>query len=161
MTSACASGFSKDRLDLETVTFDQGLSTLRGQPTSIAVSTVTIRSECSVAIVSDVTLLPKKQTRSEIWVGGGDVGLRLRLMPLTGGTPRNFLSEETANLAWSPDGERLLSVVRSSQTRIDTDRLKRERPDIAAEYSTTTTRAPYLLAPRAKKSTKEAATNAA
>jgi Tol biopolymer transport system component len=45
---------------------------------------------------------------SEIWVGGGDVGLRLRLMPLTGGTPRNFLSEETANLAWSPDGERIV-----------------------------------------------------
>ncbi len=45
---------------------------------------------------------------SEIWVGGGDVGLRLRLMPLTGGAPRNFLGEETANLAWSPDGERIV-----------------------------------------------------
>ena len=45
---------------------------------------------------------------SEIWVGGGDVGMRLRLMPLTGGTPRNFLGEETANLAWSPDGERIV-----------------------------------------------------
>jgi hypothetical protein len=45
---------------------------------------------------------------SEIWIGGGDVGLRLRLMPLTGGTPRNFLGEETANLAWSPDGERIV-----------------------------------------------------
>jgi eukaryotic-like serine/threonine-protein kinase len=45
---------------------------------------------------------------SEIWLGGGDVGMRLRLMPLTGGTPRNFLSEETANLAWSPDGERIV-----------------------------------------------------
>jgi Tol biopolymer transport system component len=42
---------------------------------------------------------------SEIWIGGGDIGMRLRLMPLTGGTPRNFLGEETANLAWSPDGE--------------------------------------------------------
>jgi Tol biopolymer transport system component len=45
---------------------------------------------------------------SEIWIGGGDVGMRLRLMPLTGGAPRNFLGEETANLAWSPDGERLV-----------------------------------------------------
>jgi Tol biopolymer transport system component len=45
---------------------------------------------------------------SEIWLGGGDVGLRLRLMPLTGGAPRNFLGEEAANLAWSPDGERIV-----------------------------------------------------
>jgi Tol biopolymer transport system component len=45
---------------------------------------------------------------SEIWLGGGDVGMRLRLMPLTGGAPRNFLGEETANLAWSPDGERIV-----------------------------------------------------
>jgi Tol biopolymer transport system component len=45
---------------------------------------------------------------SEIWLGGGDVGMRLRLMPLTGGTPRNFLGEEAANLAWSPDGERIV-----------------------------------------------------
>ncbi len=45
---------------------------------------------------------------SEVWIGGGDVGMRLRLMLLTGGTPRNFLSEETVNLAWSPDGERVV-----------------------------------------------------
>ena len=45
---------------------------------------------------------------SEIWIGGGDVGMRPRLMPLTGGTPRNFLSEEVVNLAWSPDGERIV-----------------------------------------------------
>jgi len=45
---------------------------------------------------------------SEIWIGGGDVGMRPRLMPLTGGTPRNFLGEETVNLAWSPDGERIV-----------------------------------------------------
>jgi Tol biopolymer transport system component len=45
---------------------------------------------------------------SEIWIGGGDVGMRLRLMLLTGGTPRNFLSEEAVNLAWSPDGERIV-----------------------------------------------------
>jgi len=45
---------------------------------------------------------------SEIWIGGGDVGMRLRMLPLTGGTPRNFLGEKTANLAWSPDGERIV-----------------------------------------------------
>ena len=45
---------------------------------------------------------------SEIWIGGGDVGMRLRLMLLTGGTPRNFLGEETVNLAWSPDAERIV-----------------------------------------------------
>ena len=45
---------------------------------------------------------------SEVWIGGGDVGMRVRLMPLTGGTPRNFLSEEVVNLAWSPDRERIV-----------------------------------------------------
>jgi Tol biopolymer transport system component len=45
---------------------------------------------------------------SEIWIGGGDVGMRPRLMPLTGGPPRNFLGEEAVNLAWSPDGERIV-----------------------------------------------------
>ena len=45
---------------------------------------------------------------SEIWIGGGDVGMRVRLMLLTGGTPRNFLGEEVVNLAWSPDGERIV-----------------------------------------------------
>jgi serine/threonine protein kinase len=45
---------------------------------------------------------------AEIWIGGGDVGMRLRMMPLTGGTPRNFLGEEAANLAWSTDGERIV-----------------------------------------------------
>src|SRR5579862_2402706 len=45
---------------------------------------------------------------SEVWIGGGDVGMRLRLMLLTGGTPRNFLGEEVVNLAWSPDGERIV-----------------------------------------------------
>jgi Tol biopolymer transport system component len=45
---------------------------------------------------------------SEIWLGGGDVGMRLRLIPLTGGQPRNFLGEVAANLAWSPDGARIV-----------------------------------------------------
>ena len=45
---------------------------------------------------------------SDVWIGGGDVGMRLRLMPLTGGTPRNFLAEDVVNLAWSPDGERIV-----------------------------------------------------
>src|SRR3984957_5204421 len=45
---------------------------------------------------------------SEIWLGGGGVGMRLRMLPLAGGTPRNFLGEETVNLAWSTDGERIV-----------------------------------------------------
>src|SRR5579862_2585026 len=44
---------------------------------------------------------------SEIWIGGGDVGMRLRLMPLTGGAPRNFLGEDTANLACHPTASEL------------------------------------------------------
>jgi serine/threonine protein kinase/Tol biopolymer transport system component len=45
---------------------------------------------------------------SEIWIGGGDAGMRLRMLPLTGGTPRNFLGEKAVNVAWSPDGERIV-----------------------------------------------------
>jgi Tol biopolymer transport system component len=45
---------------------------------------------------------------SEIWVGGGDVGLRMRILPLTGGTLRSFLGEKTVNPAWSPDGARIV-----------------------------------------------------
>jgi serine/threonine protein kinase/Tol biopolymer transport system component len=45
---------------------------------------------------------------SQVVLGGGDVGLRLRLIPLTGGAPRNFLGEEAANVAWSPDGSRIV-----------------------------------------------------
>ncbi len=42
---------------------------------------------------------------SEIWGHGGN---RLRLRPLTGGAPRAFLSERAVNVAWSPDGTRLV-----------------------------------------------------
>jgi serine/threonine protein kinase/Tol biopolymer transport system component len=42
---------------------------------------------------------------SEIWGHGGN---RLRLRPLTGGSPRAFLSEHAVNVAWSPDGTRLV-----------------------------------------------------
>ena len=44
---------------------------------------------------------------SEIWNGGGE-GRRLRLMPLTGGVLHNFLTENAAEVAWSPDGARLV-----------------------------------------------------
>jgi Tol biopolymer transport system component/tRNA A-37 threonylcarbamoyl transferase component Bud32 len=44
---------------------------------------------------------------SEIWNGGGE-GRRLRLMPLTGGVLRNFLTENAAEVAWSPDSTRLV-----------------------------------------------------
>jgi Tol biopolymer transport system component/predicted Ser/Thr protein kinase len=45
---------------------------------------------------------------SEIWLAGGDKGVRLRLLSLTGGTPRNFLGEEATEVAWSPNGARIV-----------------------------------------------------
>ncbi len=45
---------------------------------------------------------------SEIWLAGGDRGVRLRRLPLAGGTPRNFLGEEATEVAWSPDGTRIV-----------------------------------------------------
>ena len=45
---------------------------------------------------------------SEIWLSGVIRGTRLRLMPLTGGTSRAFLTEHAMNPAWSPDGSRVV-----------------------------------------------------
>jgi serine/threonine protein kinase len=44
---------------------------------------------------------------SEVWNSGTE-GRRLRLFPVVGGTPRNFLGEHAAEVAWSPDGTRLV-----------------------------------------------------
>jgi serine/threonine protein kinase/Tol biopolymer transport system component len=44
---------------------------------------------------------------SEVWING-TAGRRLMLLPLTGGTPRTFLSEHTVNVAWSHDGTQLV-----------------------------------------------------
>ncbi|MDQ6678672.1 MAG: serine/threonine-protein kinase [Acidobacteriota bacterium] len=44
---------------------------------------------------------------SEIWNGGGR-GRRLRLMPVTGGVFHDFLGDDAAEVAWSPDGKRLV-----------------------------------------------------
>ncbi len=44
---------------------------------------------------------------SEIWIAGTRTR-RLRLLPLVGGSARNFLGETTAEVAWSPDGKRLV-----------------------------------------------------
>jgi serine/threonine protein kinase/WD40 repeat protein len=44
---------------------------------------------------------------SEVW-SSGTRERRLRLLPLVGGVPRNFLGEHTAEVAWSPDGSRLV-----------------------------------------------------
>jgi Tol biopolymer transport system component/predicted Ser/Thr protein kinase len=44
---------------------------------------------------------------AEIWIAGIE-GRRLRLLPLVGGTPRNFLSETAAEVAWSRDGARVV-----------------------------------------------------
>jgi Tol biopolymer transport system component len=45
---------------------------------------------------------------SEIWLAGIVGGTRLRIIPLTGGTARAFLTEHAINLAWSPDGSRIV-----------------------------------------------------
>ena len=44
---------------------------------------------------------------SEVWSSGTEAR-RLRLLPLVGGAPHNFLGEHTAEVAWSPDGTRLV-----------------------------------------------------
>jgi serine/threonine protein kinase len=49
----------------------------------------------------------------EVWSGGtggsgGTEGKRLMLWPLIGGTPHNFPDEKAAEVAWSPDGTRLV-----------------------------------------------------
>jgi Tol biopolymer transport system component len=50
---------------------------------------------------------------SEVWSAGtegsaGAAGKRLMLWPLIGGVPHNFLEESAAEVAWSPDGTRLV-----------------------------------------------------
>ena len=44
---------------------------------------------------------------TEVWSSGME-SRRLRLLPLVGGTPHNFLGEHAAEVAWSPDGTRLV-----------------------------------------------------
>ena len=44
---------------------------------------------------------------SEVWING-TAGRRMFLLPLTGGTPRTFLSEHAVNAAWSHDGSQLV-----------------------------------------------------
>jgi len=49
----------------------------------------------------------------EVWSGGtqgsaGTAGKRLMLWPLIGGAPHNFPEESAAEVAWSPDGNRLV-----------------------------------------------------
>jgi serine/threonine protein kinase/Tol biopolymer transport system component len=44
---------------------------------------------------------------SEVWSAGTE-SRRLRLWPLIGGAPHNFLDQRAAEVAWSPDGTRLV-----------------------------------------------------
>jgi serine/threonine protein kinase/Tol biopolymer transport system component len=44
---------------------------------------------------------------SEVWSAGTEAR-RLMLWPLIGGTPHNFIDEKAAEVAWSPDGSRLV-----------------------------------------------------
>jgi Tol biopolymer transport system component len=45
---------------------------------------------------------------SEVWLSGIIGGARLRLVPLSGGNARAFLTEHAMNVAWSPDASRLV-----------------------------------------------------
>ena len=50
---------------------------------------------------------------ADVWSAGvqgtaGSAGKRLRLLPLVGGAPRNFLREHAAEVAWSPDGTQVV-----------------------------------------------------
>jgi serine/threonine protein kinase len=45
---------------------------------------------------------------TDLWLAGYQPVQRLRLIPLMGGRPRAFLRDHTANVAWSPDGRRLV-----------------------------------------------------
>jgi Tol biopolymer transport system component len=45
---------------------------------------------------------------SEVWLSGIIAGARLRLVPQSGGNTRAFLTEHAMNVAWSPDGARLV-----------------------------------------------------
>jgi Tol biopolymer transport system component len=44
---------------------------------------------------------------SEIWFGGAPFG-RMRIMPMMGGPPRLFLVDRAVEVAWSPDGARIV-----------------------------------------------------
>jgi Tol biopolymer transport system component len=44
---------------------------------------------------------------SEIWFGGAPVG-RMRIMPMMGGPPRPLLVDRAVEMAWSPDGARMV-----------------------------------------------------
>jgi serine/threonine protein kinase/Tol biopolymer transport system component len=45
---------------------------------------------------------------SEIWLHDGSTDTPVQIMPLMGGQPRVFLEKRSFNVAWSPDGARLI-----------------------------------------------------
>jgi Tol biopolymer transport system component len=59
-------------------------------------------------LLSPVRTVGFSPDSSEIWLAGAVPDKRrLRLMPLMGGTQRNFLVEHAVNVGWSPDGTRV------------------------------------------------------
>jgi len=68
---------------------------------------LTTEEDRGVRPVVGVRRLGFNRAGTEVWIHGG-VGGRIRLVPLLGGPARNFLSPETTNVDWSPDGKRLV-----------------------------------------------------
>jgi len=100
---------------------------------------------------------------SEIWLAGGDKGVRLRLLPLTGGTPRNFLGEEATEVAWSPDGARIVyhtfsdgdPMFVADRTGANARRLFAEHPGIHNHFQTWSPDGRWIYFVRGVPATKE------
>ena len=100
---------------------------------------------------------------SEIWLAGGDVGVRLRLLPLAGGAPRNFLGEEAVEVGWSPDGARVVyhtfadgdPMFVSDRTGANARRIFGERPGIHNHFPTWSPDGKWIYFVRGVPATKE------
>jgi serine/threonine protein kinase/Tol biopolymer transport system component len=100
---------------------------------------------------------------SEIWLAGGDRGVRLRLLSLAGGAPRNFLGEEATEVAWSPDGARIVyhtfadgdPMFVADRTGANARRIFAERPGIHNHFPTWSPDGHWIYFVRGVPATKE------
>jgi len=100
---------------------------------------------------------------TEIWLAGGDVGVRLRLLPLAGGAPRNFLGGEAVEVGWSPDGARVVyhtfadgdPMFVADRTGANARRIFGERPGIHNHFPTWSPDGKWIYFVRGVPATKE------